>query len=298
MFRWLARLFFLLMLGSAAFSWRDAPAAQVLGLLTFGFLGWALSSFLDFLLTRREFFSQVEAYARSLGVRYTVWDGMGQVWRSVLEVIVFLTLFGMGIGLSILFHSFLYMAFFLLLMVFVGFFYGMRRLSRRRLSLSEAAKMLGLTDTAEDPSRALTLAGEFRGRPVQVRLRRPWVGNSGARTTPAGRSSWSSDRGTPLRVEERTFLAVGVRVPPGVRLFITRDKRKSEPRALLQHLWEDANVQARLRSVLPFVSITLDAPHLLSLYWKEAVTQPVELRFLLDLLCDLAESVESFFGVS
>ncbi len=276
------------------FAVENRPPELVMSGVAVSAVGLIFLAILPPFLYRRRFYRTVEEYASSRMLSYSADERSLREVRFAMGAALGFAVLAAGVVLEIVTHHLAFLTISFFGVVSYGIVWGLKDRSRKRENLEDAALQLQLAYDFDEANQIPRLLGTFRGRETLVYLEtvRSFSGGGVGASLSRGNGGivGSSSR---VRISEVTIIHVHANAPEGVSLSFQGGKRKSQPPELVSYLMGRAGVAGKVRAVAPFSTITLRPPRL-SLRWEDAVTDPVELRFLLDLLCDIAESVEAF----
>ncbi|MCD6288892.1 MAG: hypothetical protein J7M34_00195 [Anaerolineae bacterium] len=272
----------------------DKPPKLVLSGISVSVVGLISLLILPPFLYRRRFYRLVEKYASSRMLSYSADERISQDVRFAMLVVLGFAILVAGAVLEIVTHHLVFLAISFFVVVSYGFVWGMRRLSGKRKALENAAEHLHLAYDFDKAHQIPRLLGVFRGRGVFVCLEvvRTISGASGGGYLSRS-GGFIGNSSSSLRTSEITSISARANVPSTTYLLLQDGKRKSKPPELVSYLMGRLDLAERVKVVAPLARIELRPPFL-SLRWRGAVTNLVELRFLLDLVCDIAEAVEAF----
>ncbi len=282
MFRLIRFLATLLVFFGLGLAFTDQPAAWVLGSLATGLLGIVAASLGEDVATYRRVTAAVEAHARRSGLSYNAAQALARFARPrALAMLAFLVVLGMA-GLSLLLAESPTFVIAMWSVLVAGAFAGVavwavRRFASEKAAWEALAACLGLTYAFDPTTYVPTMTGTFRGREVFAGIqRRRW--RRGYRCFGP-------------RDTDTTCITIAADVPSLPAMTIVRGRRRL-PSSLTAALETRPDLQARLKTALPYLWLTSDDTAL-KLQWTGVVRDCATLHFLLTLACDLADFLET-----
>ena len=293
MTKWIRFLSSFILFASFTMAVRDMPPWLVIGGFVLGAIGLVSAQLIDSYSDHWRFYRTVERYSTDWTPRYSAARRIVGEIRYALFVALILAVLVIGVVFAVLTTRFSFLTISFLVIMALMLVAVLKHVSAEKETWKEAATRLGLSYEFDADKQVPILSGSFRNRDVSVRLKRVSTlsGTGSYRPSKPGREI--SDFSSSSHLEEFTIVSAKAGVPESFRLSNRGGKWESDPVELSPFVLARHDIAERVKAISPFSTMEL-ASSLLTLRWRGALDNVVEIEFLLNLACDVAEALESF----